>query len=281
MSELKIRKIPFEFEGVDFLWNPTNPAFSLFINRISFWVIGLERYFCKAMADADPLIKDASVRNEARLFKVQEMQHSLRHRHHVGALIVRYPGLQRALDKTIAYYDEIYDERDLKFHLAYAASLEGTFSPFFGTIIEQRDLLFAGGDPRVSSLCLWHFCEEIEHRSSAVLVYDDVVGDYLYKMRVFFEMQKHVRACMDMLTEEFKHEAPRLSDEVYEEIPLRRVSRGRRLQMHLGVLQSQMPWHDPATETPPAWTETWFDAYERGEDMREFYGRTEQSANAA
>lgn len=36
---------------------------------------------------------------------------------------------------------------------------------------------FAPGDARVASLFMWHFVEEIEHRSSAPILYDAVVRD--------------------------------------------------------------------------------------------------------
>jgi hypothetical protein len=35
MSDLKIRKIPFRFDDVEFIWNPANPAFSVYMNNIS------------------------------------------------------------------------------------------------------------------------------------------------------------------------------------------------------------------------------------------------------
>jgi len=68
MSGLKVRRIPWEFEGVDFLWNPQMPAFSVMLNTISFLAIGLEKYFCRAMSDADAVIRDPAVLEEARLF---------------------------------------------------------------------------------------------------------------------------------------------------------------------------------------------------------------------
>ncbi len=37
MSDLKIRKIPYAFDGVPLFWNPENPGFSLMMKQISFW----------------------------------------------------------------------------------------------------------------------------------------------------------------------------------------------------------------------------------------------------
>ena len=272
MSDLKIRKIPFEFDGVEFIWNPSNPAFSLMINQISFWVLGLEKYFCLAMKDADPLIKDPAVREEARLFKVQEAQHSICHKRHVHALIDRYPGLQNTLDKVIASYDELYEKEELKFHLAYAGGLEATFTPHFKMIIDNRNTLFREGDARVASLNLWHFCEEIEHRSSALIVYNDVVGSFWYRMMVFPKVRKHIASCFSMMKRDFKNHVSDIPDAAFTEDPLKKVPFLQRLDRFYGVLQSQMPWHDPEQQPLPNWSHKWFAHYEAGEDMTQFYG---------
>ncbi len=272
MSDLKVRKIPFEFEGVDFLWNPSNPAFSIKINQISFWVLGLEKYLCMAMKDAEPHIKDAEVLEEARLFKFQEAQHSLSHRRHVNALIEKYPGLKGTLDKVIGSYMSLYKQEDLKFHLAYGGGLEATFTAHFKMIIDNRGQLFRDGDSRVASLNLWHFCEEIEHRSSALVVYNDVVGSYWYRLRQFPKIIKHVKSCLDMLAEEFKIHVPEVPPEYYDQNPFSSIPFAQRYNRIVGILGSQMPWHDPEHQPLPNWSHKWFRSYDNGEDMSNYYG---------
>src|SRR5215475_6467553 len=68
--------------------------------------------------------------------------------------------------------------------LAYIAALEATFPPFFKMILDHRASLLEPGEPRVASLFAWHFVEEIEHRASALVVYDAIVGDPWYRLRV-------------------------------------------------------------------------------------------------
>jgi predicted metal-dependent hydrolase len=291
MSDLHVRRIPFAFDGVEFMWNRSNPEFTVFINALSFWVIGLEHYLVKTMKDADAVITDPVVAEEARLFLQQESVHTSCHRRHVKALIARHPGLRGALDKTIAHYDALHGDSDLRYLLAYAAVLEGTFTPFFKMIIDNRDSLFGDGDATVASLCLWHFCEEIEHRSSAVMVYDHVVGDGVYKMRCFAPMMRHVIECQRMLLHEFQQHVPgeqgapyygsKLTRRVrfspskpFSTVPLR-----DRLSMFRGVAASIMPSYDHANQPLPEWAETWFAHFDRGEDMTMFYGvRPEQVA---
>jgi predicted metal-dependent hydrolase len=283
MNLLQVRKPPFTFEGVEFHWNPANPAFSVFVNAMSFWVIGLEHYLVRTMRAADPHITDAAVRAEARSFVQQEAVHARAHRRHVNALIDQHPGLQRALDLVIARYDELYEERDLRFHLAYSAGLEGTFTPVFGGFIDHREALFSDGDARVASLCLWHFCEEIEHRSSAANVYAHLVDDHRYKRRVFPVMVAHVDRGFEALLGTFQAAVPgeagadhygsraaRLlgrSANPHAAIPL-----GARIQMAWRGIASLRSGFDHLDQPIPAWADSWFASFDAGADMTRFYG---------
>ncbi|HET6914959.1 MAG TPA: metal-dependent hydrolase [Acidimicrobiales bacterium] len=285
MSDLQVRQLPFSFEGVEFLWNPANRAFSVFGNCVSFWVIGLERYLVRIMKDADEHISDPKVRQEAKLFMQQEAVHAKTHRRHVKALIDRYPALQAALDSAIDSYDGLYQRRDLRYHLAYGAALEGTFTPVFGSIIDHRDSLFLHGDARVASLFLWHFCEEIEHRSSAVKVYDDVVGDNRYKAQVFPSVVMHVERGFESLLRDFQRSVPGEAGASHygsraarlfgrRANPFATIPVRRRLKMAGRAIASIRPGYDHAYQPIPAWTETWFSNYAQGHDMTQFYGTT-------
>lgn len=278
-----MRQPAFTFDDVEFLWNPANPAYSVFVNALSFWVIGLERYLVRIIKDADALITDPAVRAEARLFMQQEAVHSKTHRRHVKALVARYPGLQACVELVVAQYDDLYDQHDLRYHLAYAAALEGTFTPVFGTLIEHRASLFRDGDARVASLCLWHFCEEIEHRSSAVTVYNHVVGDHAYRLRVLPSLVRHVNRGFNTLLDEFQAHVPGETGAPHYGSTITRLL-GRnanpfaaipvrdRLRMAIRGIASLNPRFDHDHQPIPAWTDTWFSHYARGDDMTQFYG---------
>jgi predicted metal-dependent hydrolase len=273
MSDLQIRHIPFDFEGVDFIWNPEQPGFSAFMNMISMMAIGLEKYFCRAMADAEAVIRDEAVRQEARLFRMQEAIHSQAHKLHIGALIKRYPGLKETLDASIASYDALYEHHPLRFHLGYAGGLEAIFTPLFRMLIEHRQTLFSGGDARVASLMLWHFCEEIEHRSSALTVFNEVVGSPLYRLRGTGAWRRHGAEIAKLIYGGFKAHVPDAPHAIYKQDPLKDVPRGAKILSSLGILESQAPWHRPQKARLPAYYAQWRERYERGEDMRLAYGR--------
>ncbi len=283
MSVLQVRQIAFSFDRVEFLWNPTNPAFSVLTNCGSFFVIGLERYLVRVMKDAEGDITDQGVLEEARLFLQQEAVHAKAHRRHVQALIDRYPGLQAGLDLALAHFDDHYDRHDLRYHLAYAAGLEGTFTPLFRTIIDHRDRLFREGDARVASLFLWHFCEEIEHRSSAVMVYDHLVGDNGYKVRVFPSVIRHANRGFELLLSEFQKHVPDVGDIAHfgsrtarlfglRANPLPTIPIVVQVRTAYCALASIRRNYDHEHQPTPAWADTWFSHYAQGHDMTQFYG---------
>jgi predicted metal-dependent hydrolase len=278
VSNLKIRRIPFTFDGVDFIWNPHNPAFSIMMNKVSFFAIALEKYFCQAIREADSQIRNPAVREEARLFMIQESAHALAHRTHVRALIERYPGLQEASDAMTAHFDKLYAEKDLAYHLGYAGGLESIFTPSFKLLIDHRELLFAKGDSRVASLFIWHFCEEIEHRSSALMIYDEVVGSYWYRIKNFPSYMRHVTDALQLLEQKFKQHLPGIPDEWYSEkfdaaLPLR-----ARLKAFAGIVRAQMPGSDPVNQTVPDYYAEWLQLENSGADLTKVVGVIPQEA---
>lgn len=281
MSNLEVRKFDWDFEGIPFIWNPEQPRFSVLMNQITFVIISFERYITKAMREAEARITDDEVKLEARLFGQQEGVHAAAHTKHARALIAQYPGLQTILDKCQESYDAQFEAESLEYHLAYAGSMEAIFTPFFKMVLDHREILFEGGDERLSSMLLWHFCEEIEHRSSALMVYDHVVGSYWYRFRNAGPMRKHVRALFEMSIEEFKKHVPDVPHHVYEGNPFASVPRPATLRSAVGVLASQAPWHDPAHQPLPDYYDEWIGKYTGGEDVMRLYGQPAMTAGAA
>ncbi len=281
MTDLKIRRIPFDFDGVDFVWNADDPAFAITMNKVSFFAVGFEKYICQAMRDAEPLITDPRVLQEARDFRSQESIHSMAHRKHVKALTARYPGLQAALDRSIELYDKLYAEHDLKYHLAYVGGLESIFTPSFRLMLDNREALFAKGDARVASLFLWHFCEEIEHRSSGLMIYDHVYGHYFYRVSRFKGFMKHVGDVIAAVTEEFRKVFPALPEEWFTQYSNHKLPTIGKLRSMMGITMSQMPWHNPDHQALPEYFHEWSGRYDRGEDMTRTFGVHAQPAPAA
>ncbi len=279
MSNLEVRKFDWDFEGIPFVWNPEQPRFAVLMNQITFVIISFERYICKAMRAAESRITDPEVASEALLFKEQEGVHSIAHQQHAKALVAQYPGLQSVLDKSQQSYDELFESHPLEYHLAYAGGLEAIFTPFFKMILDNRAVLFSGGDSRLSSMLLWHFCEEIEHRSSALMVYNHVVGSYRYRISNTGHFRKHAGSLFEMAIEEFKAHVPDVPHEVYEGNPFASVPRGAQIRSTLGILSSQLPWHNPTHQPLPSYYDEWISHWTWGDDVTRLYGQPPATAS--
>ncbi|WP_104183421.1 metal-dependent hydrolase [Mycobacterium avium] len=301
MTDLIVRKMRFAFADreVPFLWNEQNPAFSSMANAVSFLAIAFEKMIGHMIPQAMPLITDPNIAEEAQAFVRQEGQHSMAHRQHAKALIKRYPGLKETLDEVIAAFDDLTAHTPLRYRLAYTADLEATFTPAFKLMLDHDNTLFAPGDDRVASLFLWHFVEEVEHRSSALIIYNAVVDDPWYRMRVAPSIFKHVWTVLRIACEGFNKHIPvaerkvdalsmfgmqrrkkallqRLPfvdapddgpfDNAFKHLPLR-----EQLVAMSGIVRSQIPGHNPAHEKIPALAQTWFQRYDAGYDVTQWY----------
>ncbi|WP_217155094.1 metal-dependent hydrolase [[Mycobacterium] fortunisiensis] len=301
MTDLQVRKLRFGFadHDVPFAWNASNPAFSCATNSLSFFAIAFEKMICAAVTEALPLINDPQVAEEAAAFMRQEGQHSMAHRQHAKALIKSHPALQETLDTAIAMFDDLTATKPVKYRLAYTADVEATFTPSFKLMLDNADTLFAPGDDRVASLFLWHTVEEVEHRSSALLIYDAVIDDPWYRARMAPSIFTHVGAVMNAISESFNRLVPIADrkvdaqwadstrrwkralaqkfsffdfpdygpcDNAYGHIPLR-----EKLAAASGCVRSQIPGHNPRNAKLPALAAEWLARYDAGYDVTRWY----------
>ena len=276
MSDLVVRQIDFDVDQAKFIWNPANPSFSVLMNQITFFVVGFEKYMCCVMRDAEAQITDAAVMEEARAFRQQEAIHAQKHMRHARALIAQYPALQGVLDKVLASYDDVYNTHPLEYHLAYAGGLEAIFTPFFKMILDHRAVLFEEGDAQVASLFVWHFCEEIEHRSSAYDVYNHVVGSHWYRIRNTGAFQKHTRDLFDMIKNEFELLVTDVPENAYTDNPFARIPIWAQLRSAVGVLASQFPWHDSVNQPLPDYYHEWLGHWQSGADVSQIVGKSQR-----
>ncbi|MGY4102844.1 metal-dependent hydrolase [Nocardia sp. R16R-3T] len=300
MTDLQVRKMRFAFADYDvpFLWNEDNPAFSAMANAVSFLAIGFEKMIVNMIREAMPRITDPAVAEEANAFVRQEGQHSTAHRQHANALIRSYPGLQETLNEVIAEFDRLTVNTSLEYRLAYTADLEATFTPVFKLMLDNDSTLFRPGDDRVASLFIWHFVEEVEHRSSALIIFDSVVGSDAYRMRMAPSIFRHVMKVIRLACVGFNKHVPQEDRRIdalamfgsyRAEQKLRKLLRlrmedngpmsrafddlrlGEQLIAMVGIIRSQLPKHNPNHEKLPALADVWFERYNTGYDVSHWY----------
>ncbi|MBM7458514.1 metal-dependent hydrolase [Rhodococcus coprophilus] len=301
MTNLQVRKMRFAFADYDvpFLWNEENPAFSSMANAVSFLAIGFEKMIVNMVQEVVDRIADPKVVEEANAFMYQEGQHSTAHRQHVKGLIRSYPGLQETLDEVVAAFDRLTAEKSLEYRLAYTADLEATFTPVFKLMLDNDEHLFRPGDDRVASLFIWHFVEEVEHRSSALIIFDAVVGSDLYRMRRAPSVFKHVLDVIAIACDGFNKHVP-IEDRKIDAMSMfasyrrKQILRKRlpfldaedhgpmprafdvlplreQLVALAGVVRSQLPKHNPDHEKLPALADVWFERFDAGYDVSHWY----------
>jgi hypothetical protein len=186
----------------------------------------------------------------------------------------------------------------LDFRLAYIADLEATFTPTFKLMLDNEATLFRPGDERVASLFLWHFVEEVEHRSSALVIYDAVVGKPWYRLGKVPAVVRHLLEVIALIADGVNAHVPEQerrvdarsmlpqhgliaalrqrmpgSDSVEQAAPpaFATVPRGEKMIAGLRVLLSQTPLHDPAREPLPEFADEWFARWDRGDDVTRWY----------
>lgn len=293
MTALQIRKLRFAFDAsTPFQWNRANPRFGLLMNVLSFFAPGFERYLVKATRMAMREIEDPDAHEEAGAFLRQEALHAAAHREHTAALVASYPGLQGVLDEVDARFATLLRTRPLAYHLAYVADIEATFTPLFDLMLRHRDTLFDNGDPRVAPLFLWHLVEEVEHRSSALIVYDAVVPSPWTRLRALPSVFTHMQGTANAIFRGFAAHVPREeigldpNEMVFDRSTLRRLFRrdrsglppqfpdatwGEIRTLLYRLARSQRPGHLPATERTPPFADTWIRAYDAGRDVVRWY----------
>ena len=187
-----------------------------------------------------------------------------------------------------ASFDRLTATKPLAWRLGYTAVVEATFTPYFKVFLDHEDKLFAPGDERVASLFLWHFVEEIEHRSSAIRVYDAVHDSYLYRLRTIGGVVRHISEVIGIISRGFRAHVPAADGgEFAALLPENLSPRGLRaaqraaaelstpgqatyagvpkrelLAMLVGLIRSQGPSHDPATELLPPFAARWFERFD-------------------
>jgi predicted metal-dependent hydrolase len=303
MTELQIRRIDFGFdETVPFQWLPSHPKFGLMCNAISILAIAFEKFIVVSVRRAIPLITDPAVAEEAEAFLRQEAQHAKNHRKHVAALVAQYPALRQTVDAAVASFARLNETESLEFQLAYTADLEATFTPIFKLMLDHDDVLFRPGDERVASLFLWHFVEEVEHRSSALVIFDALVGNRWRRTRATRKVFRHVLQVYREILAGFNEHVPERDrraesrnvspdgvrrEELLARLPvpasLRRrlrtfppspfapASNVEMMTLVYRLILSQVPHHRPQKEPLPAFADRWHDSYTRGLDVTRYY----------
>jgi hypothetical protein len=157
---------------------------------------------------------------------------------------------------------------------------------------------------------MWHFVEEIEHRSSGLILYRHINPDPWYRVKHIRATFSHVGEVAERVAKTFDEVVPfndrgastqelmsnLLFDEFKYRVPGGRRRRTRRngaptlfhavptsqlAKMVWRLALSQTPHHDPADQPLPDWAAEWMRQYDRGTDMTNFFGAPPEDVSTA
>ena len=272
MPQIQYRKMDFRFDDdIPFQFNPANIALSNMVNSTTFMAPAFESYFIKAFREAMPLLRDERLKHDTEIFIQQEREHSKHHLAHLRMLLRKFPELEQVRDDVNASYRRLYDSHPLEFHLAYTATVELATGPMARFTIENRDVLYGGGDPRITSFFLWHALEEFEHRNCAIDVFNEVVGSHLYRLRQVRETRTHLLETGAIVRRAFRKLAAEGKIASADKRTSDGVSRLRRWRLYAEILGTLLPWHNPDRLKQPQWLTQWMSDYAAGKPMEVAY----------
>ncbi len=263
-TPLTVRRVQFEYPGdLKAHWHPQRPEWSQLVNASSLLMPYLEPYLIASVRAALPLIKDPAVAEEARGYIGQEANHFRQHRRFNDLLLQQgyeaLRGYEQQLERDYARFNR---EHDLQFHLGYAAGFETMALAVGHMLIKHRRVLFEGADPTVSSLVLWHFVEELEHKTAAYNVYQAIYGGsvsgYAYRVWALAGTAVHTlgrtaQAFMQLQRIDGRARHSRLATwGLVARIAVWTLPK---------LLHGALPWHQPAQVKNPRWMDRWLALY--------------------
>jgi predicted metal-dependent hydrolase len=245
-------------------WNTSRPQWSQVVNASSLLMPYLEPFLIDAVREAIPKIADPALREEAKAYMGQEAHHYKQHRRFNDLLLARGYESLRDYEATLAADYAALRTRPLAFRLAYAAGFETMALAIGHMLVRHRVFFFRDADPSVSSLVLWHFVEEVEHKRAAFDVYGAVVGSYRQRLRglayaMWHTLRRTRQAYVMLLAADGRWGTFRTR--VAMKLLMARIAAACLPR----ILESLLPGHDPARIADPAWIREWVALYERGE----------------
>ncbi|MFN2427689.1 MAG: metal-dependent hydrolase [Candidatus Binatia bacterium] len=264
-----VRRISFSYPAdLRAHWHGDKPEWSQMVNAASLLMPYLEPYLIEAIRDALPRITDPELAEEARGYMGQEAHHYKQHRRFNELLLapdLGYESLRAHEADLESDYARFRRERGLDFHLAYAAGFETMALAIGHMLINGREYYFRNADPAVSSLVLWHFVEELEHKHAAFDVYQHVVGRYW--MRIYgllFAMHHTLSRTRRAYVMLLKRDG--LWGRWRTRLQLKLVLAKIFVDTMPWILESLLPWHRPSRFADPEWARDWVRLYDTGDE---------------
>jgi len=215
------------------------------------------------MKKAREQIKDPTLLADVAGYIAQESAHFRQHQQFNQRLATLYTCVPAIEAKLKADYDSFAANRSFTFNLAYAEGFEAMALTIGHMLVEERQALFGDADPAVSSLVLWHFVEEIEHKTVTYDVLGAFSHSYFWRIGGFLFATFHImgrtrQAYKQLLVEDGIWYSVRQRLAIYG--VLARIFR----RLAPRMLRIFKPGYDPREVADPAWALAWRDQFAKG-----------------
>jgi len=266
-ARMIVRRMRFPYpDSLKAWWNPMRPEFSHVVNAASLAMPYLEPYLIETMRKAKERVTDPKLQQEVDLYIGQESTHFRQHQQFNKRLAdlgyKTVPKLEAVLKTD---YEAFARTRSFTFNIAYAEGFEAMALTIGHMLVEDREHLFAGADPAVSSLILWHFVEEIEHKCVTYDVFKALDGRYAWRIYGLLYATIHIIARTRQ-----GYRAMLIEDGLWftlrSRLTLYRLLTRILLRVLPRLLRVLRPGYDPRQVPDPAWVTDWWRMHREGAD---------------
>jgi len=181
-NEIVPRKLNVNFDkNIPKYWCNNSAFMTHMLNTYTLLVPDNEIYYIRHLNACADDLTDQTLINRLHRFCRQEAQHGMGHKAYWRNLEesgINYKGFVG----SVGWFNYKLLEPILPraMHLANIACIEH-INAYLGSFFLERDLL-ENADPKMKLLFYWHFAEEIEHKSVAFDVYENLYGSYLLRV---------------------------------------------------------------------------------------------------
>ncbi len=264
-ERMTVRRMRFPYpESAKAHWNKARPEFSHIVNGGSLAMPYLEPYLIETMKKAKERITDPELLKDVDLYIGQEATHFRQHQQWNKRLAdmgyASVPAHEKQLKED---YGAFAANRSFAFNLAYAEGFEAMGLTVGHMLVEDREYLLGNADPAVASMILWHFVEEIEHKTVTFDVFKALDGRYSWRVYGLLYATGHIffrswQAYRQMLIEDGRWYNLRNRLALYGLIA--RMF-GKLLPRLARILK---PSYDPRQVEDPAWVKQWWRLHREG-----------------
>lgn len=199
-SDIVVRRVRFDQPAdLDEVFAGDDPAEDLFRVAFSLTLPHLEPYLIRVYRGVVDHLRDPALIADVQAFIGQEAQHHRNHRRANDAIKAALgPDAARRLtaveDELEADYQRFTSLGSARSNLVYAEGFEAMTCAWAVSSFERAAA--PGGAPARfgpwQQLWAWHAAEEIEHRTVAFRVYEELVGRYPYRVAGSIWAQTHI-----------------------------------------------------------------------------------------